>query len=337
MKSILLAIASLLVAPSLHADVLIRISFKVILGPAPGNEFPDNTNGIGATPVNLNSVDAIRANINATNAILERQRQGYRLVLRDNAVYQLANRGSDWFTRDFRSGATRNALYDTATASAATKADWLWHDDAVNVYLNDSRSGVCSFVADGKPLVLVGAGAYQELLLHELGHYFDLRHTHTADNDSMVPPGAWQDGDGLTETLADDADATPAQTNAKYPGNTQDQRDDLIFNLMSYHTPQNRFVWQQREIFIKTANISRAAMVSGRAFFISPDGSDANTGLEWPQRRRTLGFTHGAAGVPNDVMVIQSGNYNATTEGLPMTMDKPITITAWRGPVVITR
>jgi hypothetical protein len=339
MRNILPACAALLliVAPVLHADVEIRISFKVILGPAPTNEFPDNTNGIGPTSINLNSEAAIRTNIAAANAILESQRQGCRLVLRDNTVYQLAARGSDWFTRDFRTSAARDALYDTANASTATKADWQWHDDSVNVYLNDSRSGVCSFVADNKPLILVGAGAYRELLLHELGHYFDLAHTHIADNDNMVPAGAWQNGDGLSETLDDDADATAAQINAKYPGRTQDERNDLIFNLMSYHQPQNRFVWQQREIFLKNANIARAPMVSGRAFFVAPDGSDGNSGLEWAQRRRTLGFVHGVAGGVNDVMVIQSGTYNANTEGLPATMDKPITISAWRGPVVITR
>ncbi len=324
-----------------HAEMVIRISVKFILGPA--DEHPDNAGGIiGPTGVNLNSTQAIRDNVAVMNAILHKQAQGMSVALRNDTVYEVSGLGGSWFTENFRSSTARTAVYDIATASAASKTTWKWHDDSVNIYINDSSSGYCSPVSDNKPVIVAGAGAYQELLLHEMGHFFNLAHTHSGDGDGVLPTGAWQDGDGLSETLADDADVGDGATalaniTAKYPLATQKQREDLAYNLMSYHQPQDRFVPQQRQIFLEAANADRAPMVAGRAYFIASTGLNGNDGLTWAERKKNIGNAYTISTTANDILLIETGSYNAATESLPLTLTKPMVLSAWRGAVNITR
>ena len=335
MKLIHTAFALLLaLTAAARADNEWRISIKVILGP--GKAWPDNTSTIGSTGLNLNSEQAIRDNITRTNAILDRLGQGWKIVLRANTIYTLTGKADPWFTADARTTATRDALEDAATDSAASKADWLWHDDSLNIYLNDSRSGICSFPGDNS-VIVVGAGAYEELIVHEMGHFFNLRHTHGGDSDGMVPPLWWSDGDGLSDTLPDDPDASAAQINAKYPASTQWERDNLIRNLMSYHNPQDRLTWQQRLRLMETANSTRGFAVNGRSLIIGPGGDNDDDGLSWDERFATIGYAYNLSVSTKDVLVVQTGTYNAGTDGLPVTMNKPMVISALNGPVVINR
>ena len=335
MKLISAALALLSgLAVTARADTEWRVSIKVILGS--GGTWPDNTSIIGPTGLNLNSEQAIRDNIARTNTMLDRLGQGWKIVLRENRIYTLSGKADPWFTADARTTATRDALEDAATASAATKADWLWHDDALNIYLNDSRSGICSFPGD-KSVILIGAGAYEELIVHEMGHFFNLRHTHGGDNDGMVPTGWWSDGDGLSDTLPDDPDASAAQINAKYPESTQWERDNLIRNLMSYHNPQDRLTWQQRLRLIETANSTRGFAVNGRSLLIGPGGDNGDDGLSWNERFATIGYAYNLSVSTKDVLVVQTGTYNAGAQGLPAAMNKPMVISALNGPVVISR
>lgn len=336
MKALLLL---LLLSSLVRADNEWRVSIKVILGPAPGNAWPDNTATIGSTGVNLNSEQAIRDNIAFSNRILERLGQGWKIVLRENRIYTLTGKADPWFTADARLGETRDALEAAAIATPASKLDWQWHDDALNIYINDTRSGICSFPT-AHSVILAGAGSYQELLIHEMGHFFNLPHTMAGDNDGMVPPGPWTDGDGFSDTLPDDADASDAQINAKYPGNTQWERDNLIRNIMSYHTPQDRLTWQQRQRLIENSNSTRAFGVSGRSYFIAPDGNNfwpSGGGLAWDTRLQNIGWAYNFATSPKDVLVIRAGAYNATAESLPAVMDKPMVLSAFQGGVIINR
>jgi len=335
---LLWCVLALAMSHPLHAGVEFRVSIKVILGP--NGEWPDNPNTIGATGLNLNSETVIRDNIDFANTILARHAVGYKIVLRDNQIRTLSGFDSYWYTADARSAATRDQVEEAATLNVTTKAIWKWHDDSINIYINDSRSGVCSFPSEGRGVVLSGAGAYQELILHELGHFFSLNHTHTIDRDSALDD--WADGDSLAETLPDDADASAADINNRYDGDPQPFqpqhiRDDLIFNLMSYHQPQDRFVWGQREMIVAAFNGPRAYATAGRARFIQSDGNNAADGLTVANRLRTIGQAVNVSGTANDVVLIRSGTYNANSEGLPFSMTKPLTLSAWRGPVTITR
>ena len=299
---ILLFTMAITLAPAVTcAEIQVRVSFKVIRGP--NGEFPDNSNTIGVTGLNLNSEQVIRDNITFTNGMLRRRGSPIRLFLRDNTVYDVTGQASPWFTQTARSSANKNALEAAATASAAARAAWSWHDDSINVYLNNTRSGVCSLPSSGRSAIFIGAGAYQELLIHEIGHFFNLVHTHAGDNDGDCDD--WADGDGFAETLDDDPDATAADINARYAGETQEKRDDLIFNIMSYHLPQDRLVWAQTQEFVETANSERGAQVSGKGFFVRGDGNDFNDGTTYGSRVRTLQRAVGLSSSSNDVLLIR--------------------------------
>ena len=332
-------IASLALAPLAVAEVELRVSIKVILGP--GGEWPDNTSTVGTPALNLNSAQVLRDNLKFANEILAREGTGYRFVLRDNQIYSLSGFANSWFTLDARQSSSRDLAENTATANSAAKVLWQWHDDSINIYVNDSRSGYCSGPGSGKQVILVGAGAYSELIIHEIGHYFSLAHTHTVDNDSALDD--WADGDGLGETLPDDADATQADINNRYDGNPQPlesqvRRDDLIFNIMSYRDLRiDRFVWDQRERIIETFNSTRAFATIGHARFVQPGGNNGADGLTIGSRLATIGRGVDLAAIAQDAVLIRGGSYNATSEGLPLTITKAVTLVAWRGAVTITR
>lgn len=314
----------------------IRVSIKVILGP--GGEWPDNTDTVGTTGVNLNSETAIRDNIKLSNRILASHGIGYQFVLRADTVYTLSGFANSWFTRNARDAAFRDDLEAAATASAQAKQTWQWHDDSINIYINDSRSGVCSRPVDAKSVITIGAGAYDELIVHEIGHFFALDHTHVGSEDNMV--NNWGDGDGFSETLDDDPDASASDINNRYDGNPQpfqpqSVRDDLIFNIMSYHSPQDRFVWQQRERFIDTMNGSRSAVALGRIRYVAPDGNNSQQGLSLATRVATIGRALQLTTLPNDVVLIQSGTYSLAAQGASATLSQPTTYSARRGPVTL--
>jgi hypothetical protein len=340
-------------APS-RAEVELRVSIKVLLGA--GDAWPNNPNTIPPTGLNLNSETVLRDNIKFTNEILSRHGTCYRLVLRNNTIYTLSGFPAMWYAGDPRAAGDPDAtppilsfsqaLESQATMNATAKATWQWHDDAINIYLNSGRSGQCAFPGQSNAIT-IGAGGYDTLILHEIGHFFGLRHTHTTEdanedtdtdptNDNSVDD--WGNGDSSDETLDDDSDASPAQILTRYNNVfPQSAIDDLIFNIMSYHSPQDRFVWAQREVLITNFNTTRANVALGRTRFVLPVGNDSSGGLSVTTSLRTIGRGVNMSGSTNDVVLILGGTYLANHENLPQTINTPVTLGAWRGPVTITR
>lgn len=269
-------LALVLSAVPAHAEIQIPLSIKVILGT--GDIWPDNpTANFGAgVNVNLNSEQQIRDNIAFTNRILIEKGEPFRFTIYANTIYTISGQTS-FYSKDARSATTRNEVEDAALADKTT---WKWHDNAVNIYINDSSSGYCSNPDGSRSAIIVGAGAYDTLIYHECGHFLGLDHTHINDS-------SWGDGDGFPETLPDDSNATVAQINAQYPGETQTTRDNLIFNVMSYHIPKDRLVWDQRTEIIEVVNDERDAQATGEGFFLSSDGFDEILGI--PRSGRTYG------------------------------------------------
>jgi hypothetical protein len=326
------------------AEVQMRVSIKVILGP--GDAWPSNNAPFsGGTALNLNSETVIRDNFAFINSIVSNHGTCYRFVLREDTIYTLSGFAGSWFTRSARTDDYRRQLEEAATVDANSRAIWKWHDDSINIYINNSSSGSSEFPGN-RSAITIGAGGYNTLILHEIGHFLGLLHTHTtADgNESDTSVDDWGNGDLSDATLDDDKDATAAQINDRYdgiPAGTpffpQSVRDDLIFNLMSYHLPQDRFVWEQKDVLITNFNNNRAYCTTGRARFVQTGGNDGASGLSVTDRLATIGRGVNLSISPNDVVMIHAGTYNAGSQGLPLTITQPLTLGAWRGPVTITR
>jgi hypothetical protein len=137
---------------------------------------------IGTTGVNLNSETAIRDNIDLANGLLAGRGSSFRFALRNGTVYIVSGQDNPWYSINARNAQNKSDLEDAAKADKPT---WLWHDDSINIYLNDSSSGWCSSPGNGEA-IFVGAGAYQELLIHEMGHFLGLAHTHPNGDDGGV-------------------------------------------------------------------------------------------------------------------------------------------------------
>ena len=100
---------------------------------------------------------------------------------------------------------------------------------------------------------------------------------------------------------------------------------------------QDRFVWQQREAIIETYNGPRSFVADGRTRFVQPGGNNAADGLTMANRLATIGRGMSLSSNSKDVVLIRGGGYNAVAEGLPLTINTPVTLAAWRGPVTISR
>lgn len=320
-------VAALFTSIPLRAEIQVVVSVKAILDS--NDNWPNNSGTIGSTGVNINSEQAVRDNIALTNTRLAAKGYPFRLSLRSNTVYTLSGFANSWFTGDARTSAFRDSVEDAATASAASKTLWKWHDDAINIYLNDSRSGYCSSPGSSRRTITVGAGAYEELIMHEIGHFLSLAHTHSGDGDGAL--NDWADGDGFDETLNDDADAEPADINARYAGETQATRDNLIFNIMSYHQPQDVFVWDQRQAIIETVNDERDPECRGEGFFVRSTGSDLFDGKTYATRVATMARAAALSTSGNDVTLIQ-GTINVPNGSV---FSKPGVWTKWRTTAIL--
>ena len=119
-------------------------------------------------------------------------------------------------------------------------------------------------------------------------------------------------------------------------GFQQGRVDDVFFNLMSYHNPdnRNRLTPDQLDHMTDTSNGSRANVASGRTVWV-----DHNNGCLLPNGDRTCGifggpFTQVADGVnsafPGAVVLIRTGNTNER-----ITINKRLLLGATRGWVTI--
>jgi hypothetical protein len=161
-------------------------------------------------------------------------------------------------------------------------------------------------------------------LLHEIGHFFNLSHTHAGDykdNSTKLPFTAadLKDGDGLPETANDNPNIfnhdqlCVALFMTNYASaNFQQQAivDSAFENVMSYHN-ENRLLPVQMDIWTGTANSARLPYCTGRTWFVSPGGSDSNPGTSLQFPFSTVGKALTSVGSPDDVILLRSGNFSS--------------------------
>jgi len=269
--------------------------------------------------------------------LLTRMGRGYQYQLTE---IQDVSGWSGFFSISARDQSNKEDLEAVATSNATTRAQFFYRSDAINIYINNSSSGYCSFPGGGT-IIFAGSQAYDTLLIHEMGHYMSLAHTHNgeqfrdSDNSScsaancscaILIPGTT---DGFADTLPDVDCWTRPQMVAANPGATATQIDNTFLNIMSYHLPQDRFTSDQFDAWTDGANSPRFSVLTGRTRFVATTGNDTTGVGSSGSRFRTLvkGVTVANAG---DIVLLRAGSYNETT-----TITKAVTLRATRGTAVI--
>ncbi len=318
-----------------HAEITVRVSVKFI------------RNSTGAYPSGgIGTNDGFQAEIDRGNPILAATGRAYKMqVVEYIGIQPPAPAGSNanyWYTLDARSN--RSTIENAALADTVT---WRWNTTALNIYVNNSSSGQCSFIGNGVSISLgrtVGAGT----VLHEVGHFFDLNHTHAldyGDNTNPTNPPVFTmadllDGDGFAETARDNPNITTrdqlcvALFNKVYTNATAGEQafvDGTFENVMSYHN-ENILLPVQMDLWGRHANGARLFVCSGRTWFVANGGSDSSTGDNAGSPFATITKGLSSVGGPDDVVLLRVGTYTAPVGGQIST---PCTLSATRGVVTV--
>ncbi len=276
-RSLLLACLLACVAEPAHAALTWRVSVKIILD-SQGNN-PTATNRY-----NLSTPERIAEEFAEYNVILDRMGWGYRFHLAE--VVELTG-VSQWFDVNARDGTNRTRIEIAAKANPSVYG---YRADALNVYVNNSSSGVAGphlpLLGD---VVLAGANAYWSLVFHELGHALGL--PHTQGECGMCNEGSDECktsavDDKIADTLLDRQcwdinDVSVRAFGRSYSVLTSAQKrrvDDVWENIMSYHNDDNvnrlhRLTHDQWEIVVDSSNLQRRNVTSGRSVFVNSGGS----------------------------------------------------------------
>lgn len=145
----------------------------------------------------------------------------------------------------------RPRIEDKGLMERMAEADpcrYRWRTDAINVYLVDDIpgfAGVCSFAAcptDRNDIILLSVAAaadsQKNTLAHEIGHYFNLLHTHAKFDGSTCacPSGS---GDCVADTPDDinpaGLDCATKESNLRALGYPEATYRAIRYNVMSYH------------------------------------------------------------------------------------------------------
>ncbi|HEU0008851.1 MAG TPA: hypothetical protein VFT34_03440 [Verrucomicrobiae bacterium] len=319
----------------LRGDITVRLSVKFILQP----------DGTRPTAGDIGTIAGFDAELTRGNAILAATGRGYRL----QADYPGNNQGdirppvpagesSDyWYSLNARSN--RVTIEAAALASPIV---WLWSPNAINIYVNNSGSGQCSFVGSGLSISLgndIGLGT----VLHEVGHFFNLSHTHAGDPTCSGPPYLVADGDGLPVTIPDhnclvDRDSLSMSNfqgraySALNPSE-QVQVNSSWLNVMSYHR-EDQLLGDQMDIWTVNANGARLGFCSGRTWFVAIGGSDEATGATAESPFATILRALASVAHPDDVVLLRTGTFTAPPGN---TINTACSLGAAHGPVTIGR
>lgn len=198
--------------------VRIRLSVKRVLSPS------------GVLPTGrYKDTSEITRVIGKCNAALERSGANWTLVLTEVKDTQAA---SSFYSM---SGGEIASLESSAKANPTGYA---WRNDAINLYVVDQitdAGGVCSFpdAPDHRDVIIINSQSIlggSEGWLHEMGHYFNLIHTHEGDQvaDTILDP-----------SLPNPFDCTVHDQNllasAAAAGASESDTFNALHNIMSYH------------------------------------------------------------------------------------------------------
>ena len=298
------------------------------------------TNANGNRPIDTSDA-AIQNLIADYNLRLQSFARG--LVLELTEVVELDSSLNSWYNVEARNSANRSALQSAATLAPGTYA---YRSSAINVYINNSSSGVCCGAGNG--LVFMGnPGATSSTMFHEIGHLMGLNHTQGEGCNGCCPDalGCCDSpvSDHVSDTILDVACWTTNQiTQANFGVNANnltasqsDQLNDVWFNLMSYHwngLPTLRLTPGQIDRAAGESNTGRDNIAANYFRFVdSGVGNDNNNGLSLPFSFRTFAGAVNGAGT-SDVLAFSAGTYTRSSSST-YRITKACVLTSRKGTV----
>lgn len=316
----------------LQGEIEVWLSVKFIL-------HTDGTRPTGSG-IDISTVSGFRDEVDWGNEVMARAARGYKLRVVEYLDIQPpvpSGQPNDyWYNLPARSN--RQTIETAALADTAT---WRWRSDAINIYVNNSSSGQCSFVGSGSSIALGGTIFTVGTVVHEIGHFFNLRHTHAGDPTCPgSPPYTVMDGDGLASTIPDHNCLNRDQlSQSNYNGRTyanltpveQAFVNTSWLNVMSYHQ-EEILIADQMDIWTTNANNARLFACFGRTWFVAPGGSDGNSGTDMTIPFATIDRAQMSVEGRNDVILLRAGTYAAPPGNR---LDVPATFCGTRGAVTI--
>lgn len=297
------------VVPDASAGVRWRVSVKVFTdanGNRPANAFDARIQGL----------------IDDYNDRLKIFGRGLQLELTE--IVELGPDLDFWFNREARNSANRQELQDSATLFPGLYA---YRDNSINVYVNNSSSGICC--GGGNGLLFMGVpGSTSSTMFHEIGHFMGLNHTQGEGCNGCCPDALGccdlPATDHVSDTILDVACWTRDEiATVNYGANDADitasqrgQVDNVWFNLMSYHQndlPGLRLTQGQIDRAGGVSNTDRDNIAANYFRFVSSTaGSDANPGLYPSLPIRSLAIAISAAGT-SDTIAFSAGTYTRSS------------------------
>ncbi len=350
MKSFL-TLLLLLIAGSANAQLQWRISIKVFTD---SNGALPRIPGWGLGGVTL--FQELSNGVRYANNVLAGTGRGYswqltEIVTVPGTTAPLPAMTNSWF----RMPVNAAAQDDLDTKVKSNAAGFQYRTNAVNFYYIDSNlgsaGGSCAFPPENQHVIPIAPNSFADVLIHEAGHFFDLKHTHNTERSENVDDTICNNAnvcscarfipgdDGIADTLLDhqcftrDQIASNTFDNRPYDLLDPDEKaavDNTWLNIMSYHSPGLRFTDDQMDFLTDVSNTSRFNVATGRTRFVdrnhagNQDGSRAS-----PFRGVGQAIVAADAG---DIVLIRPGHYQETA-----TYAKPVTLRATRGSASIGR
>lgn len=290
------AMAGLLIASGFaQAYVDVRVSIKFILDA--GGDRP----AFG----NLNTDAEIDAEMDWANAILSGVKSEFRI--REIQFVDLSG-VSQWYSSS-ASVANRDNL---RTAAQAAPVTYRWRTDAINIYINGAGGSAISDFPPTNNMILMNqsCGNTPSCILHELGHSFDLLHTHQGGipnqdycTDTLQDSSAWNNKDQASQ-------ANFGLNFNQLSAGQQDQINLMWNNIMSYHTnePQLRISPCQMNRTSSTNDSDRSWMLSKDPVYVRDSFSLFPNG-RWGSPYRTVEAAATSGTLNGNVMVLQQDAY----------------------------
>lgn len=327
-------------------DIDVRLSIKYIL----------DSNGI--RPQGMCSTDEnIQYIIDRSNVVLERWNRGYQFIIKE--IKDISGATRYFHLCEDVNDTNDPEYYGLEDEAEANPGKFFWRTDAINIFIvktwkrgNGAAAAIPSAPHDfGYELVVTSVDRELDLtFLHELGHHNDLGHTFEEDDkvddtrqdvNPLQCKAQFECDMGGKEDCCCELKLMLLSAAAIMGGWTQQEYDDIRWNLMSYYGAPDcdpnldfsnvRLTEGQLDRWTDTTRHHHFWETSGFTRFVDYKNDsppfDGNSVNPFPTVADGIAAAYPDGG---DIVLIRTGTYNET-----WTENKPVTLRANRGPVII--